>query len=208
MSLAFLDPDDAAEPLSAIATRDPHEHFVEELWVSRRLFEARDFGKVIVDPCAGFGNIVVSARACGLRAYGSDLIKRARGMAGGRDFLSPAWRASRRAGKGFAIVSNPPFGGRKPLLRDIARLALQRAERVALLMPTRRIGPAGAWLEALPLAEVLHVSPRTSLWPGATYAARRAAGLPLGAGKDPVSWLLFRRGWRGPARNGWLWRGS
>jgi hypothetical protein len=190
-----------------MSERDPLEHFVEETWVSRALFEARDFGDVIVDPCAGFGNIVASARAAGLRAYGSDIVARAPGIAGGRDFLSGDWRAPKRAGAEFAIVTNPPFGGRKPLIRDIARLALERAPKVAILIPTRRIGPAGDWLEDLPLVEELHVRVRTSLWPGAEYRRRVEAGEKLKAGKDPVTWLIFqRRVRRRQPRVGWLRR--
>jgi hypothetical protein len=174
--------------------------------VSRRLFEVRRFGPVVVDPCAGFGHVVASARACGLGAYGSDIVKRAAGISGGRDFLDPGWRAPRRAGGGFSIVSNPPFGGRSTLLRRIAETACERAAKVALLMPVTRIGPAREWLDALPLAEVLFVTPRTSLWPGAIYAAKVAAGEPLKAGYEPVVWLLFERGFRFAARIGWLGR--
>ena len=176
--------------------------------MSRRLFEAREFGPVVVDPCAGFGHVVASARACGLAAYGSDIVKRAAGIAGGRDFLAADWRAPRRAGDAFDIVSNPPFGGRSPLLRRIAETACARARRVALLMPVTRLGPAREWLGALPLSRVLFVSPRTSLWPGAIYAAKVAAGEPLKAGYEPVVWLIFERGRRSAARIGWLERDS
>lgn len=184
------------EPRPAV----PHEHFVEEPWVSRRLFEERAFGPVVVDPCAGFGNIVGSARACGLGAYGSDIVKRASGIAGGRDFLAADWRAPRRAGAAFDIVSNPPFGGRSPLLRRIAETACARAARVALLVPVTRLGPAMTWLKPLPLEEALLLDRRTSLWPGAIYAAKLAAGEKLRAGREPVVWLIFRRGHRGSPR--------
>jgi len=186
--------------------RETHEHYVEEPWVSRRLFEERDLGPVIVDPCAGFGHIVRSARSCGLRAYGSDLIARAAGMAGGRDFLAPDWRPPKRAGEAFALVFNPPFGGRAPLMRDFAERALERAERVAMLFPVQRIGEAGRWLASLPLVEIVYVKPRTSLWPGRIYAERVAAGEALGSGFDDVTWLLFRRGARFSGRTGWLRR--
>ena len=183
--------------------RERHEHYVEEPWVSRRLFEARDLGPVVVDPCAGFGHIVASARACGLSAYGSDLVKRAAGIAGGRDFLSPDWRPPRRAGAAFAIVCNPPFGGRSPLIRRFAEAAIERADVVALLVPGPRVSTAD-WLETTPLVEVLHVRPRTSLWPGRIYAAKVAGGEKLGAGFDSVCWLIFRRGARAARRTGWL----
>lgn len=204
--LASLAPQDETRTARAAKARFPREvgeHYVEEPWVSRRLFETRDLGPVIVDPCAGFGHIVASARACGLAAYGCDLVKRAAGVAGGRDFLSPDWRAPRRAGAEFAIVGNPPFGGRAPLIRAFAEAALARAAVVALLVPVPRVSTAD-WLEIMPLVEVLHVRPRTSLWPGRIYAAKVAAGDKLGAGFDSVCWLIFRRGARAARRVGWL----
>ncbi len=186
--------------------RDPHEHFVEELWVSRRLFETRDFGRIIVDPCAGFGNIVASARACGLSAYGSDIVKRAHGIAGGRDFLGAGWSAPRRAGSVFAIVCNPPFGARQPLLRRFVETALSHARHVAVFAPTRRLNAAGDWLEALPHVETLLLRERSSLWPGAIYAAKLAAGEKLGSGRDGACWLIFDRESRRRPVQSWLRR--
>jgi hypothetical protein len=171
--------------------REPQEHYVEEPWVSRRLLEEREYGPVVVDPCAGFGHVVASARSLGLRAYGSDLVKRAPGVAGGCDFLSDDWRPPRRAGADFAIVCNPPFGGRAPLIRQCAELALARARHVALLVPVKRLAAAGVWLERLPLVETLHIDRRTSLWPGRIYAAKIAAGEKLRNGFDDVVWLRF-----------------
>ena len=185
---------------------EPQEHYVEEMWVSRRLFETRDFGGVIVDPCAGFGSIVMSAMAMGLRAWGSDLVARAPWIAGGHDFLSPAWRAPRSLGR-FAIVGNPPFGGRTPLIRLFAETALTRADQVALLVPVARLAAAGEWLQGLPLIEIVHVSPRSSLWPGRLYAERLKKGLPLKNGFADACWLIFdARAPAGPAKTSWLRR--
>ena len=58
--------------MSAFA-RDPDNHYVEPAWVSRRLFEVERFAGRIVDPCAGFGTMVASARLAGLQADGFDL---------------------------------------------------------------------------------------------------------------------------------------
>ena len=186
--------------------REPQEHYVEEMWVSRRLFETRDFGGVIVDPCAGFGSILMSAMAMGLRAWGSDLVARAPWIAGGHDFLSPGWRAPRGLGR-FAIVGNPPFGGRTPLIRQFAETALTRADQVALLVPVARLAAAGEWLQGLPLVEIVHVSPRSSLWPGRLYAERLKKGLPLRNGFADACWLIFdARAPAGPAKTSWLRR--
>jgi len=181
--------------------RVAHDHYVEDLACSRELFaELRGgFGpdvafSTIVDPCAGFGNIVASAREAGFAAYGSDLIRRAPGMAGGRDFLSDAWRAPRRAGAEFAIVGNPPF----QLLRGFCEAACARAPVVIFLAPQQRLRCAFRWLTGLPLKWEVHPSRRPSMWPGAQYAAKIAAGEPLRTGRDEAVWLIFERGWTGP----------
>lgn len=196
----------SAQKSSKTHPREPHEHYVEERWVSRRLFETRDFGPVIVDPFAGFGNVVRSARACGLEGYGSDLIQRAAFVAGDSDFSDNDWQPPKRAGDNFAIVGNPPFGGRANLIRACAEAAVQRATKVALLAPVARLNAAMRWLEKLPLREILFVTPRPSMWPGPIYAAKLAAGAPLGVGRADVCWLIFARGARGHARVGRLAR--
>jgi hypothetical protein len=201
-----LIPERAPQPARRKAPRDPHDHFVEERWVSARLFAERDFGPAIVDPCAGFGNIVLSARAAGLKAYGCDLVKRARFVSGGRDFLAEDWRPPRGAPARFSIVCNPPFGGRKPTIRRFAEKALLWARRVALLIPLRRWAPAGDWLAGLPLAEKLTLRDRTSLWPGAIYAEIVASGAELKPGREEMCWLIFDRRHRGPSTNDWLRR--
>ena len=180
------------------------EWFVEEARCSHDLFAARDFGPRIVDPFAGLGNILASARACGLRAWGSDLVARAPGIVGSKDFFSPRWRAPERFGT-FAIIANPPFGGREPVIRNIAALALKRARRVALLVPFQRL-TAADWLADLPCAEILAVSPRPSLWPGEIYLQKLVAGEPLGKGEADVCWLLFERGFAGRPQFGRLAR--
>ena len=119
--------------------REPDEHYVEDRRCSAELFAATALGPVVVDPCAGFGNIVISARAAGLRAYGSDLVKRARDIAGGRDFLSEKWRPPTRVRGEYAIVCNPPFGHRRDLLREFCEAACERAETAVLLAPARRL---------------------------------------------------------------------
>ena len=210
----------AAEPLS---------WYVEERWVSAALFDEETFVGEVIDPCAGIGNVVFSARARGLTAYGSDLVKRAAGIAGGRDFLVDNWRrphprpqphphprplshpstSSGRGGEGdYSIVGNPPWGGRLNLLRAFAEAACERAEKVALLAPAHRLAAAGAWLAALPLKRVLFVSPRPAMWPGPIYLRKFAAGESLGNGFQDFVWLIFQRGFRGAPRTGWLRGGA
>ena len=200
----------AAGKLRPVFAGEPFSWYVEERWVSRALFDEEDFGPCVVDPCAGLGNVVASARACGLCAYGSDVIKRAKGISGGRDFLADNWRRphprplSQTGEGGFAIVGNPPWGGRLNLLRAFAEAACERAEKVALLAPAHRLAAAGEWLKELPLKRALLVSPRPAMWPGPIYQQKLAAGEPLRNGFQDFVWLIFQRGFRGTARMGWV----
>lgn len=184
-----------------------HEHFVEEPWVSRRLFEARGFkmtclGGAVLDPAAGFGNIVQSARGAGLEALGSDLAQRAPGIYGEIDFLSGHYLRP-FPGRQLSIVCNPPFSH----IRAFTEKALAIADHVvAILAPTRRLNAAGAWLQALPLTEILYVTPRPSMWPGPIYRQRVDAGLKLGNGREDVCWLIFEKGRAYEGRAGWLHR--
>jgi hypothetical protein len=75
---------------------------------------------------------------------------------------------------------------------------------VALLTHVQRINAAGRWLEGLPLAAVLAVHPRPSMWPGEVYARKRAAGERLGTGRRDVVWLVFERGVRRAPVFGWV----
>jgi hypothetical protein len=196
----------ARSGLSGFA-RVRHEHYVEEPWVSARLFAARRGelhvpGLVVLDPAAGFGHIVGSARAAGHEAIGTDLIKRAPSVRGGRDFLSAHYRRPRR-GRPLAIACNPPFG----LFREFTEKALRLADVwVAVLIHTRRLNAAGVWLTRLPLQRILYVTPRPSMWPGAIYRQRLADGLSLGTGWEDFCWLIFKVGGRYRGEAGWLER--
>ena len=198
-------PGNAAEVKKTVVfAREPHEHYVEERRVSRELFARMFIAPVIVDPCAGFGNIVMSAREAGVRAYGSDLVKRGPLIAGGRDFLSEHWRPPVRVRGAFAIVCNPPFGHRDDLLRGFCEAACDRAEIAVLLAPTHRLRCAGRWLARLPLAALVYSSLRPSMWPGPIYARKIAAGEDLGTGRAEVAWLYFKRGHEGGPVLTWL----
>jgi hypothetical protein len=188
-------------PVPAIHDVDPNEHFVEELWVSGRLFVRESFAATILDPCAGFGNVVVAARAFGLEAVGTDLVKRAPFIAGGRDFLSPKYKAPRGP---VSIVSNPPFSR----MREFVERSLEVSTgKVALLFPSHRTG-AARWLRDFPLTRILHVSPRPSLWHGKEYLRRTNAGEKLGNGTRDVAWFIFEPGEAYVGATDWLFRGG
>jgi hypothetical protein len=193
--------------------RHPDDWYVEEPWVSRRLFEIMPlFGNsppgrkiTVLDPACGFGRIVASANTAGYEAIGSDIVQRAPGIPGFqvRDFLDQQqpvepvdW-----------IASNPPFKHcRMRFKKDppppfVLRALEVAREGVALLLPlpwiagdTRR-----KWLETAGLYRVLVVTPRPSMPPGPVIEA----GEEPGGGEEDFAWFIFRKGHTGPWLGGW-----
>ena len=199
--------------MSAFA-RDPDNHYVEPAWVSRRLFEVERFAGRIVDPCAGFGTMVASARLAGLQADGFDLRARANehGIRGGFDFfadqspyLPGIWPADN-------IVSNPPYGpaaekGGLRLEEAFVARALDRARsKVAVFLPAKWLSGdrRGAWLESLPLYRVWFCSPRPSCPPGHVVAAGEAKG----GGTVDYAFYVFLKGFQGSPTVHFLRRGG
>jgi hypothetical protein len=83
------------------------DHYVEPLWVPRRLFEDERFVGAIHDPCAGFGTTVHEALLAGLTATGADLVDRSAtspfGLRfGTQDFLTDTRRWDN-------VVTNPAY---------------------------------------------------------------------------------------------------
>ena len=83
-------------PLRKTATRawrrHPHDWYVEDPWVSARLFEVETFEGRLLDPACGEGRIVRSARKAKLHCVGSDIVRRASGFRVGDFFQKTAWR--------------------------------------------------------------------------------------------------------------------
>lgn len=74
-----------ARPLNAKAwERQAADWYVEEPWVSRRLFDVEEFASVW-DPACGRGNIITGGTLAGVQVTGTDLIGR-NGRAGGDRF--------------------------------------------------------------------------------------------------------------------------
>lgn len=180
--------------------RDADNWYAEPVWCSARLFAVEPFAGRVVDPCAGGGNIVRSAREAGLDVLGFDLRKR---MSGefirhgldffGDDYTPGTWPADN-------IVSNPPYGrglsGEARLEEQFVTVALLRARsKVAVFLPTvwANGGERGRWLETLPLYREYRLSPRPSCPPGRTILA----GEKPGGGTVDYSWFVFLRGFSG-----------
>jgi hypothetical protein len=197
---------------SHIFGEDPRGHYVEPTWVSERLFEEEAFDDSILDPAVGWGRITTAAYTHGYRTMGCDIVNRHPSDC--RDFRIMDFTAVledrdyRWLGKAGAIVTNPPFR----LIREYTLRACSimqdhdgsigsRVTKVAVIFPVRRL-PAASWLEQLPLARVLMLSPRPSM-PTGKYIA---SGGRVGGGTTDFSWLIFQRDYKGQPSMGWLHR--
>jgi hypothetical protein len=187
---------------------DPHGHYPEPLWTSKRLFQVESFGTkgaLILDPCAGWGRIPHAAMAAGYTAIGCDIVDRRHEPLShngfkfvlGDFFENPLPMPIRSAG---SAVFNPPFTG--DYIQQFVERALAIVEfKVAALVPVRRL-PAAHWLRGKPLETIWLLTPRPSL-PPASYI--RAGNEPGGGGQD-FCWLVLRRGFDGSPAVKWLQR--
>jgi hypothetical protein len=62
---------------SHIWDREVCDHYVEEEWVSARLFEVEDFDRrqTVLDACCGFGRIASAAKAAGYVTIAADIVE-------------------------------------------------------------------------------------------------------------------------------------
>ncbi len=184
------------ERASHIWAREKHEHYVEEPWVSKRLFDVEPFKGRIFDPCCGFGHIVESATTGGYSAHGCDLVHRGfRHHVFLQDFLHAHLKHDN-------IVMNPPFDKSREFIEKA--LSLSR-RRVASVYPTRRLN-AASWLTKTPLWHIWLLTPRPSMPPGHVYRELEAAGKRPSGGTMDFCWLVFDRHYVGTPTIGWLHR--
>lgn len=200
------------ERKSHIWDRHPDDWYVEDRWVSERLFASGALAgcKTVLDPACGLGRIVHSAAKAGFRAAGTDIAPRWRdqphdGVYAISNFLTgwPVDRHSPVFGRPDAIVSNPPF----KYAQAFVQLSLERARRVvAMVLPTTwRCGnERSLWLEQTPLAEILDITPRPSMPPGPVILA----GEKPGGGTKDFSVFIWRHGHQGRPLGGWLRKGD
>jgi hypothetical protein len=107
--------------------KEAHEHYVEEPWVDRRLFDAEDFdhSEPVLDPCAGFGRIPEAARAAGYHPLAADIVDRGFPGCEIQDFLD------RKCMPASGVI-NPPFNGAEAIARHAFELGVRK---LALLFP-------------------------------------------------------------------------
>ena len=170
-----------------IFAKEKYGHYVEPLWVSRRLFEVESFRSVIYDPACGWGHILRSAHAAGYTVIGGDIVDRKRHR------LGPLFRKANfltMKGWGYAdIVCNPPFDHVQEFCEHAIKL---RARKVAMICLVRRLN-AAHWLQQLPLCRIWLLTPRPSMPPGKWIAA----GNKPGGGTQDFCWLVFEQDYAG-----------
>lgn len=175
--------------------REENDWYIENFWVSERLFDHERFRGVVHDPCCGTGRIVRSARRAGYAASGSDLVARGYG-GGGVDFLQDETIRD-------CVVGNPPFDKLEAFARHACHVARYK---VALVSPVRSLNAAGKWLQDLPLDTIWLLTPRPSMPPGHVVAEYERDGKEPNGGKTDFCWLIFSRGFEGRAELRWLHR--
>lgn len=176
--------------------REQHMHYVEPNWVPKRLFEVEPFEGDILDPCAGFGRMVVAARVAGYKAQGADIVDRGFGYLTICDFLKSDIRADN-------IVMNPPFDQGEDFAFKALRLA---ARKVAMIYPTRRLNAAGDWLRNTPLLRIWYLTPRPSMTPGHVARDLEKQGKEPRGGTQDFCVLVWLKGFDGTATLHWLHR--
>lgn len=181
------------------------EHYVEEAWCNRVLFDEEVFIGTIHDPCCGFGRIPLAARAAGHKGVtGSDLVGRGFPGAGVFDFLGEFERPDGLIEQVDNIVMNPPFTLGEKFITCGLRVARRK---VAAILPVRRLNAAWKWMAPLPLVQIWYLTPRPSMPPGHVAAELEAAGKRPKGGKQDFCWVVFDHAYAGcKPQVGWLHR--
>ncbi|MBZ9957753.1 hypothetical protein [Mesorhizobium sp. BR1-1-14] len=176
------------EKLAHLWERDPNDFYVEPNECSRSLFRLETFQGLVWDPACGLGRIVMEARAAGLSAMGSDIIRRSELCEVTSDFLSRSFRPE------FSnIVMNPPFSLAEEFVREAIDIVPQGG-KVAAILPLVWLSGFSTkrdWLPHSPLKTVYPISPRPSMPPGRVIQA----GIRPGNGTKDFSWLVWQKGY-------------
>lgn len=171
--------------------RDHDDWYVEPAACSLALFHALDFGGPIWDPACGMGRIVKCAQTSGMKAVGSDIVRRTPDCTAISNFLSTDYRPTGT----FDIVTNPPFG----LAEEFALKALELlapGRKSAFILPIVWMAGFSSkrdWLPSSPLKHILPISPRPSMPPGKVLCA----GEKPGNGTKDFAWFVWEKGFAG-----------
>lgn len=177
--------------------RDTHDWYVEPHECSRALFQRESFEGLVWDPACGFGRIVRQANLLGMKALGTDIVKRGELCESVIDFFSDDALYYARKHTNLNIVTNPPFGRAEDFVLRAIEL-LKPGQKLAAILPI--VWLAGfsskrSWLPKSPLKRVYPISPRPSMPPGRVILA----GQKPGNGTKDYCWLVWEGGFNGHA---------
>jgi hypothetical protein len=174
--------------LAHIWKRDENDWYVEPSRASEALFRVETFDGSVWDPACGKGNIVYSALAAGIQAYGTDIVNRhpidPPGYGGELDFLEAAYARADN------IVTNPPFYRAKGAEAFIRKALSLVGGKVAAFVDIRFIAGgerARGIFSEFPPESVWIIHPRVSCPPGAYLEA----GGKAGNGSSDWCWLVW-----------------
>lgn len=182
----------AKEKLAHLWERDPHDWYVEPSECSAALFALEKFSGPIWDPACGIGRILTEARAAGLEAIGSDIIKRNELCISSTDFLKDAFHPEYHD-----IVMNPPFSEAEAFVRRALAIGPEGG-KVAAILPLVWVSGFSSkrdWLPSSPLKTMYPISPRPSMPPGRVVES----GIRPGNGTKDFAWLVWQIGYAGEA---------
>lgn len=180
------------EKLAHLWERDEHDWYVEPSECSKALFDLEAFEGPVWDPACGIGRIVEQAQAAGLKAVGSDIVRRSPFCLRTSDFLDRSYEPDFRD-----IVTNPPFRSAEAFVREALAIT-PNGGKVAVLLPLVWISGFSTkrdWLPKSPLKTVFPISPRPSMPPGRVIEA----GIRPGNGTKDFAWLVWEVGYVGTA---------
>lgn len=165
--------------------RDPHDWYVEDVPCVVSLFEALPGlrGIALHDPCCGNGNIPIVAASLGIEMTGADLVDRASGCWGVRDFLTDEAIYS-------GIVTNPPFSIAEKIIRHAMAHVTPGGHVAALVLEKFLYSQTRYPLFSAPECErVLILSKRPSMPPGELLAEKGEAC--RGGGFANYCWVVW-----------------
>ncbi len=145
------------------------------------------FGE-IYDPACGEGRIVDCCLDAGYQALGTDLIDRAGGRFGVRDFTIPP--RDDECGVCDTIITNPPY----TLAQIFVEHGLRVARRRVIILHRLAWGfegvERGQWIDQMPLARFYSARKRISMPPA-------GRGITPKNGSTAFAWFVFEHGHHG-----------
>jgi len=190
--------------------RAKDDWYVETETCVEQLLDAIDFtGFLIWDPACGQGTALDVCRRRGLDTVGSDIVDRGAAHSWRRlDFLAdPPWWGEQgfEYARPVAIICNPPYGRLAkgmPRADTFAERFVRRAlsgpiSRVAMIIQRTLLWSERRWqlfAEDHPPTQLLFLSERPSMPPGAELPRLRAEGLDHRRGSMDYVWIYWERG--------------